>query len=193
MNSKVKLIFWISVIIVLFTVAAIVFSKKSTIASTASPSPTASAGTNTNTTEDDPVTVPDFTLSDLNGSDVSLSDFKGKIVVINFWAVWCKYCKEEMPDFNELNKTMKNDGDVVFLEIDVNEDKKTVVDYLTKNNIQMNILMDSTGELFADWGLQGLPSTIITNKDGTLYKYFPGLTSKEDVTAAINDIRNNSK
>ena len=57
--------------------------------------------TQENTTESNKISAPDFTVTDVDGNNVKLSDFKGKPVVLNFWATWCYYCKLEMPDFNE--------------------------------------------------------------------------------------------
>ena len=71
--------------------------------------------------------APDFTLKNLNGDEVSLSDYRGKIVLINFWATWCKWCDKEMPDLQKLGK--END-DIVVLAVDVMEDKEIVKKYI---------------------------------------------------------------
>ena len=132
--------------------------------------------------------VPDFKLKDLNGKLVNLSDYKGKIVILNFFAVWCKYCKLEMPDLNELNKSLIKENDVILLAVDSEESIDTVKSYLKSNNISMNILMDSDGSVTKAYGITGFPTTFVINRDGTLFRKIPGATNKETLTDIINKI-----
>jgi len=138
------------------------------------------------------IMAPDFTLKDLDGKKVKLSDYKGKIVVLNFWAVWCPYCIQEMPDLDELNKQLEKDGDAVILAIDSEEPEKTVRDYIASANISLKVLMDMDGKvtnLYAPYGIQGLPTTFILNPDGSFYTYIPRATDKETLTTIIEKIR----
>lgn len=143
--------------------------------------------------DDEIIMVPDFTLKDLEGNEVSLSDYRGKIVVLNFWAVWCKYCVEEMPDFNELDKELAEAGDAVVLAVNVDEPYETVNGFLTKNDIDIKVLMDEgarvSWELF---GVNSYPTTFIVNKDGSLYAYLPGKTDLKTMRTVMDMARRNA-
>ena len=143
--------------------------------------------------EDDRIMVPDFTLKDLDGNEVSLSDYKGKIVVLNFWAVWCKYCIEEMPDFNKLDKELEEAGDAVVLAVNVQESYDTVKDYITKNEIGLKVLLDEDGQVAGGiFGVSGYPTTFVVNKDGSLYTYIPGKTDHETMRKIMDMARENA-
>ena len=79
-------------------------------------------------------TAPDFTLKDLNDNDVSLGDFKEKVILINFWATWCPPCKEEIPSLNQLYEKYK-DKDFVLISISTDDSKKDIVTFAEKYNI----------------------------------------------------------
>jgi peroxiredoxin len=130
--------------------------------------------------------APDFSLKDMNGKTVKLSDYRGKIVILNFWAVWCKYCKEEMPDLNALNKELSEGNDAVILAIDVQESRDTVRNYLSSNNISLTVLLDTDGTTAEAYGVSGYPNTFVLNRDGTLYAYIPGATDKATLSNILN-------
>ena len=136
------------------------------------------------------IMVPDFALKDIDGNETKLSDYQGKIVVLNFWAVWCTYCKLEMPDLNELNQELEKEGDAVILAVDVMETHDVVSEYLDSENINLKVLMDEDGSVAATYGIEGYPTTFILNPDGSLYGYIPGATDKKTLEMLINKIRN---
>lgn len=139
--------------------------------------------------EDDKIMAPDFTLKDMDGNDVKLSDYRGKIVILNFWAVWCRYCKEEMPDFNEMNKELEKENDTVILTVNVQESHDTIRKYLDSNNINLKVLEDGDGSIARMYGINGLPNTFIINMDGSLYTYIPGKTDKETLRSLLDKAR----
>lgn len=141
-------------------------------------------------TSKDKIMAPEFTLKDLDGNSATLSDYKGKIVVLNFWAVWCKYCIQEMPDLNELGKQLEKDGDAVILAIDSEEAENKVRDYVNSANINLKVLLDTDGKVTSLYGIQGFPTTFILNPDGTLYTYISGATNKETLLSIVEKIRN---
>lgn len=134
------------------------------------------------------IMAPDFNLKDLDGNTVKLSDYRGKIVILNFWAVWCKYCKLEMPDLNELNNELVKDGKAVILAVDSQESRSTVKSYLDKNNIKLKVLLDSDGALTQTYGISGFPTTFILNTDGSVYTYIPGATDKVTLLEILDKI-----
>ncbi len=155
---------------------------------------TAESGTaESGTTGDEAIMVPDFTLKDLEGNEVSLSDYKGKIVILNFWAVWCKYCIEEMPDFNKLDKELSEAGDAEILAVNVQEPYDTVNDYITKNGIDLKVILDEDGAISSGiFGINSYPTTFVVNKDGSLYTYIPGKTDIETMRTVIDMARENA-
>ena len=187
MEKRAKVVLWVVLIIFVFVITSLVYSKYSTkeLANQQNTKEiTSEIGINSTIN----LMVPDFKLKDLNGKLVNLSDYKGKIVILNFFAVWCKYCKLEMPDLNELNKSLIKENDVILLAVDSEESIDTVKSYLKSNNISMNILMDSDGSVTKAYGITGFPTTFVINRDGTLFRKIPGATNKETLTDIINKI-----
>jgi peroxiredoxin len=146
--------------------------------------------TGSESTQSDKVMAPDFTLKDLDGNPVKLSDYRGKIVILNFWAVWCKYCKLEMPDLNELDKELKKGTDAVILAVDVQESADTVKNYLTSNSIGLKALLDEDGSVAQSYGVSGYPTTFAINPDGSVYTYISGQTDKKTLQKIIDMIKN---
>lgn len=110
-----------------------------------------------------------FKLSTFKGNKIKLSDLQGKIVVINFFTTWCKYCKLEMPDFIEVMKDSNFKDKVKFLFIDVEESKKDVESFLKKYKYEgLDPLMDTDGKIFTAYGASGFPSTYIIDKAGNI-------------------------
>lgn len=135
----------------------------------------------------------DFTLPDKDGEQVSLSDFRGKIVVINFWASWCGYCVKEMPDFQTLQDELTAQGaeaDTVILSIDWADGKYETQasgqEFLDKNGYTFPVVFDS-GDVASQYQLYGIPQTIIVNKEGIISEKFLGATTKDKLDAAIEE------
>jgi peroxiredoxin len=127
------------------------------------------------------IVAPDFELKDLEGKQVKLSDYRGKLVFLNFWATWCPYCVEEMPDLDRANKKLAKEGKAVILAVDSKESYQTVKDYVDKNNLSLPVLLDETGQVSAQYGVQGIPITFIINPDGTFYNAISGATSEKTI------------
>ena len=121
----------------------------------------------------EPLTVgkiaPDFELPDLVEKDVRLSDFRGKVVFLNFWATWCKPCREEMPSMEVLYKNFEQDGLVVLaISIDRVTTKKDIPPFVKSLNLSFPILIDSWGQTDKRYKLMGVPETYIIDQQGVL-------------------------
>jgi peroxiredoxin len=186
MNKKAKVLVWIIAICVVL-IAAYTFYSKNKQKNFVVP-PQQNTATK-QSSQSNSIMAPDFSLKDLNGNVVKLSDYKGKIVILNFWAVWCKYCKQEMPDLNELNNELGKDNEAVILAVDSQESPDTVKNYLASNKINLKVLLDQDGSITQTYGISGVPTTFIINKDGTLYTYIPQATNKETLTEILNKVK----
>jgi len=122
--------------------------------------------------------APQFTLPDINGDSVSLHDFKGKIIVVDFWVMWCETCREEIPKIHALHKKYSNRG-VVVLGIHLGEKNAGKVKSFVKNaGIKYPVLLDPE-EITADqFAIQGTPSLVIVDTAGIIVKKYRELDKK---------------
>jgi peroxiredoxin len=122
--------------------------------------------------------APNFTLKDEDGKSVQLSDYRGKVVLLNFWATWCGPCKIEIPWFVEFERKHKDQGFAV-VGISMDEDGWQVVKpFVSDAGINYRILManDSVAQLYG--GVDSLPTTFIIDRDGRIAAVHVGLVSK---------------
>ena len=116
----------------------------------------------------EPIAVPvEVTLPDLSGRQVSLSDFKGKILFVNFWATWCPPCREEMPSMQKLHARLK-DKDFLMVAIDLQESAEPVKKFLNEYELTFMTLLDSKGETGPLFGISSIPTTLIMDKNGMI-------------------------
>ena len=123
----------------------------------------------------------DFTLEDINGQQVSLSDYRGKVVLLYFWATWWTWCRKEVPSLIKLAKKMDKE-EFVILGIDIQEKRKTVKKVVEKSGIPFPVLLDITGEVAGQYGIRGTPAHFLVDKKGILRAFAPGyknMASKE--------------
>ncbi len=140
------------------------------------------------------VSAPLFSLAALNGEKIHLADFRGKVVILDFWATWCPPCQEGIPDLNRLYKEYRNAGLVV---IGISLDRKgpdEVRRYLDQKGVEYINVMGSEDVFQAYSGLpgfgkiQGIPTAFIIDREGRLQRKFVGLTRKQTFEAAIKAI-----
>jgi len=111
--------------------------------------------------------APEFWLRDLNENILELDDFKGKPVIINFWATWCPPCLAELPSMNRAWKKLKNDG-IAMVAINVGENESDILEFKKNNPIIFTVLLDESGEEMGNWPMRGLPTTFILNPEGRI-------------------------
>lgn len=133
--------------------------------------------------------APDFTLVDQNGETHTLSEYRGKVVFLNFWATWCGPCQREMPDVQALYEMYgENSGDVVVLGVanpksakyPRNQDvsREEIVSFLQKNGYDYPVVMDETGAVFNGYGITAFPTTYMIDREGNLFGYVPGMITR---------------
>ncbi len=116
--------------------------------------------------EDAEIAKADFTLKDLKGKRWTLSELRGKIVMVNFWATWCGPCKLEMPSLDWFYTRFQSQG-LVVLSI-TNEDSFKVASYTSAWTYHPPILIDQGGKVFQQFHIQGIPRTFLFDRDGKL-------------------------
>lgn len=130
--------------------------------------------------------APDFSLSDINGKQVSLSEFKGKVVILDFFASWCPPCRQEVPDFIELEKAYGDKGfTVIGVALVSVEDAK---DFAAKFGINYPILVDD-GEASDLYGpIRSIPTTFVLDKSGKIVKLYIGFRPKNIFEQDIKEL-----
>lgn len=123
----------------------------------------------------DKAPTPALTLQDLQGKTHNLNDYKGQVVLLQFWATYCVPCRKEMPSMNKLIKKM---GDVPFkiLAVDMGETKEEVTQFVKEVKPEFTILMDEAGKSISDWRVFVAPSNFIIDPQGKIrYTLFGGV------------------
>ena len=132
--------------------------------------------------------APDFTLNDASGTPVKLSGFKGKLILLNFWATWCTPCKREIPWFMEFQQTYRDRG-LVVLGVSFDEDGwKSVKPYLDEAKVNYRVMIgnDELAQLYG--GLKSLPATLIIDKSGRIASTHVGVVSKGEYETEIETL-----
>jgi peroxiredoxin len=117
--------------------------------------------------------APDFELTDITGKAWHLADFRGKVVLVNFWATWCDSCKEENPSLQKFMDSEKENRNLVLLTILYNDSPQNAVDYLKRYNLSFNVLLDDRKTSLV-YGITGVPETFVISKKGLLKGKFIG-------------------
>ena len=118
--------------------------------------------------------APDFTFPGINGKMVSLSDYRGKVVLVNIWATWCASCVDEMPSMERLYQKL-NGEDFEILAVSIDSlGVKVVAPFMKKYKLTFPALIDSSGTIGAGYRTTGVPESFIIDKNGILVKKFIG-------------------
>ena len=132
--------------------------------------------------------APDFSLKDANGHTVRLSDFRGRVVLLNFWATWCTPCQAEIPWFIELQQKYQADG-LTVLGVSMDDDGwKAVRPFLAARHINYPILLgnEEVSQLYG--GIESLPTTLLIGRDGRTEFYHSGLVGKGEYQTEIREL-----
>jgi thiol-disulfide isomerase/thioredoxin len=130
----------------------------------------------------------DFDLPDLNGKIASLGDFRGKVLVINFWATWCPPCEEEILKLNQLHKEYKNKG-LVVIGIALDKDSLNLVEpFIREKRVGYLILRGNEQVLGAVKDFSGVPTTLIVDQKGNIHKKYDGSFDEEDLENNLKEL-----
>ncbi len=130
------------------------------------------------------IQAPDFTLTDLEGNQISLSDLRGKTVFLNFWATWCPPCRAEMPEIEAIYQEYK-DRDVVVIGVDLREPESTVRQYVQQGGYSWTFVIDTTGAVARDYGITAIPTSIFLDSDGIIRAVNIGAMTKRAMEAKL--------
>jgi tetratricopeptide (TPR) repeat protein/thiol-disulfide isomerase/thioredoxin len=136
--------------------------------------------------------APDFRLKKLGGGEISLAEFKGKVVLLDFWATWCGPCRAEMPEFEKLHQELSS-KDVVILALDFNEPQETVAEYIKKEKYTFPVLLSEGTDVVSNrYGIHTFPTTLAIDKTGRVADEVVGYgtNSGSRLRAAIDKARN---
>jgi peroxiredoxin len=119
--------------------------------------------------------APDFTLPGADGRKVSLKDFRGKVVFLNFWATWCESCRDEMPSMERLYQEFKGKG-LEIVAVNVKEKPQNALAFAKQLKLTYPLLMDTEGEVGLLYGAFGLPATYLIDRNGVVLARMWGST-----------------
>lgn len=137
--------------------------------------------------------APEITLNNLNGQTVKLSDYRGKIVILNFWASWCPPCKSEMPELNEAAREFASGADAVLLTVNLTDGSRETVDkarkYIADNNYSMTVLLDTQSKAANAYNITSIPTTYVIDKQGIIINSIVGPTTKNALQDYVNQLK----
>ncbi len=132
--------------------------------------------------------APDFKLENLDGQSVSLSDLRGKPILLNFWATWCPPCRAEMPFLQQIYEEWSDKG-LVLLAIDIGEGPSQIKEFLEANNLSLPVLLDSNKSVAQKYNITAIPTTFFIDKDGIIQvKIIGAFPSKGAIEKNLNKI-----
>lgn len=132
--------------------------------------------------------APDFTLTDLNGQQHQLSEYKGKGVVLNFWGTWCKPCKKEMPALDAQYKQFHDQG-VELLAINIAESTYAVENFVSRYDLTFPVAIDDKKSVMRAYNIDPLPTTILVDATGHIANIITGEMTEADIQNYMTTIQ----
>ncbi len=132
--------------------------------------------------------APDFALKSVDGKTVKLSDYKGKVVIIDFWATWCPPCRKGIPDLISIQKEFKKNVVIIGISLDADKTLKDVPGFVKEYKINYPIVYGDD-KVVADYGgIQGIPTAFVIDKKGNVVDKHVGLVPKETYVKKIKEL-----
>jgi len=138
----------------------------------------------TTTQQPTPLPIWEFEAEDLEGQAVTLSDLRGQVVLVNFWASWCPPCRDEMPLLQDFYLAHREQG-FTLLGVNVSEDADDADAFMEANGYQFPVWRDPPGNLLIAEGLNGLPASVLVDAEGRIVRRWIGPLAEEDLTGAV--------
>ncbi len=132
--------------------------------------------------------APSFSMPDINtGEVVSLDSLRGRIIVLNFWASWCKPCQEEVQELNRFYDEVKDS--VYVLGINVWDTRSKALQFMKEHSIRFPVLHSKNSPITVDYGINGVPETIVIDSSGVIRMHFKGPITYDILKKALEEIR----
>ncbi|MDD4201853.1 MAG: TlpA disulfide reductase family protein [Candidatus Omnitrophica bacterium] len=125
-----------------------------------------------------PQQAHDFVIKDISGNDIKLSDHKGKVIFLNFFATWCPPCRMEMPDFNDIAKAYPDDVAVIAINVD-NEPELNIREFVNEQGLVFPVCVDTQGLSQLYGPIRAIPVTIVIDKDFLIAERYVGARSRD--------------
>ncbi len=132
--------------------------------------------------------APDFQLQSLDGQMVSLGDFRGKAVLLNFWATWCGPCRFEMPFLQRVYEERSDQG-LVILAVNIGESQSEVKEFMESFDLSFLTVLDTATEVARQYNIRGIPTTFFIDKDGVIQDLKIGsFTSEAELALKLSKV-----
>lgn len=189
-NNRIKINTWLGLLLITMLLVA----ACSGVTTTQEPAPPQGVDdtTTTNTLPPAPKKghpAPDFTLATLEGDEVSLNDFRGKPVIVNFWASWCGPCRLEMPDLQET--FTEREDELTVLGVNLTErdgDLDEVAGFIDEFDLTFPIVLDEDGAVADLYQVRGQPASVFIDADGTVATVFYGVINEQFIEDQIREL-----
>jgi peroxiredoxin len=132
--------------------------------------------------------APEFDLQNLNGENVKLSDFKGKIIVLNFWTTWNPAAQDQVVILDSYFQDIKAKENIALLTVNNLENKSAVLNFISRGGYALPVLLDKDGKVGELYGISSLPETFFIDPEGMVKEIFSGVLNKEEVQNKIEGL-----
>lgn len=192
MNAKAKTGILVGILALLLVATVVAYR---TLSSKVQPQTSAAPSSQGESASSEPSsskpTAPDFTVQDAGGKEVSFSEFKGKPVVVNFWASWCPPCKSEMPDYEKMYQEYGKKG-VSFVMINMTDGSRETVagaqKFLKDNGYTFPAYFDVKQSAAGAYGISAIPDSVFIDKNGTVVNAFTGVIDADTMKTNLEAI-----
>ena len=131
--------------------------------------------------------APDFTLPDLAGNELRLSDLKGQVVLVNFWTTWCPNCRRELPALSTVYQDLKDQGFVI-VAVDLGEPAQQVAAFVEEHQLPFPIVLDSDGGVAQQYRVQGVPTSFVIDREGIIREIHIGAKDEDTIRRTVEEL-----
>lgn len=132
--------------------------------------------------------APDFSLQTFDGKTVNLADFRGKTVVLNFWASWCGPCKDEQPALEAASKRY-DPSNVTFVGVNIQDTPQDALGFLNQYHVSYPVVVDPDGKVYINYGVVGVPETYVVDPSGRIQRKLVGPVDESQLAASLEGMQ----